>query len=56
MHIGIPQFILLLLWAASFGLVAAKHGQPKNENYNVFVTILALAIEFSLLYCGGFFR
>lgn len=35
--------------------VAAHHGEPREENYDVFISLIALAIQLALLTWGGFF-
>ena len=51
---GLPQIILMALFAINFCIVAAKHGQPQ-KNYDVRSTLLAAAIDIALLWWGGFF-
>jgi len=52
----IPQLIMIILWSASVGLSLAKHGEPKDSNYSVWVTLIAVGIEFWILHAGGFFN
>jgi hypothetical protein len=54
MHIGWPQGILLAMTLLGFGIVAAKHGEPRS-NYSFPTTFVAVGIELGLLYWGGFF-
>ena len=53
--LGIPQVIYILLMIAATVLAAAKHGQPQGGNHNVWTTLTAQIIVFSILYAGGFF-
>lgn len=48
-----PQIIIIVLYAASLGIAAAKHGEPR-ENYSFWTTLFAVIIEALLLYWGGF--
>ena len=50
-----PQITVIVLWAISFGLTAAKNGQPKTGNESVLVTVTAIAINALILWWGGFF-
>lgn len=48
--------ILLVLYVSSWGVVLAKHGEPKKEKYNIFTYTIMLALELWLLYKGGLFN
>lgn len=48
--------ILLVLYVSSWGIVLAKHGEPKGEKYNIFTYTIFLALELWLLYKGGLFN
>lgn len=37
--------ILLVLYVSSWGVVLAKHGEPKEEKYNIFTYTIFLALE-----------
>ena len=50
-----PQITVIVLAAIGVGIHFAKHGQPKSESYNGVVQMILVAIEFWLLYEGGFF-
>ena len=50
-----PQILLIVIMAIELGLVWAKHGQPRNEKYNVFINLAGTAVFVSLLIWGGFF-
>lgn len=47
--------ILLVLHILGIGIVVAKHGEPKDGKYNVFITLTAEALELWLLYKAGLF-
>jgi hypothetical protein len=49
-----PQMTFLLLTFMGFGLVVAKHGQPR-DNYNIITSVIDLVATLVLLYYGGFF-
>lgn len=44
-----PIIILIVLSALSLGLVMAKHGTPKEEKYNVWVTLVSLIVNWGLI-------
>ena len=50
---GYPQIILIVLYAMSFGITLARHGQSR-PNYNVNMTLTAMTLNAALLYWGGF--
>lgn len=54
---NIPLFILIGLFCISLGINIAKHGEPKNEKYNVWNTFLNWIIQLALtiwaIYAGG---
>ncbi len=50
-----PQIIYLALNAIGLGVALAKHGQPRDENYNFFMSSIAAGIQIALLAWGGFF-
>lgn len=55
-NLGVPQIIMICLYA--FGIIdtAIQHGNSKaNETYNVWITIASAAISAALLTWGGFF-
>lgn len=54
-QLGAPQIILLAIYVLNIAVVAAHHGEPRKENYDVFISLLALAIQLALLTWGGFF-
>ena len=45
----------LVFQVLGLGIVMAKHGKPKEGNYNFFMTFIAEAIGFTLLCLGGAF-
>lgn len=56
MNLGIPQIIYLALNLMGLGVIMSKHGQPRDEKYNVWTSLLMWAIVLSLLTWGGFFK
>jgi len=51
----LPQIIVLCLLAMSLGISLVKDGEPKNENYSVWTSLLSAVILLGLLFWGGFF-
>ena len=48
--------ILFIIWGIGLGISAAKHGQPRTNNYNFWGTLIATAIEVGLLWWAGLFE
>lgn len=55
MNVGIPEFIWILLSGMSLAMSLFFHGEPKG-NYSFWSTLIALALEFWIVWAGGFFR
>lgn len=55
MRLFAPQIIYMALVLVAGGITLAKHGEPRNENYNFGIWFLSTAITLALLYWGGFF-
>lgn len=53
--IGWPQIIFAGFMFIDIGIALAKHGEPKEEKYNFFITLIAVLLEFLILKAGGFF-
>lgn len=51
----IPVLIELALFTLSLGISLANHGKPRS-NENFVTTLIALAIQLSILHWGGFFN
>lgn len=51
----VPQIIYLALMMMDIGISLAKHGEPKNQKYNAWITSVSVAITVALLKWGGFF-
>jgi hypothetical protein len=51
---GWPQITFIALHMAAFGMHLAKNGEPRG-NYSSGGALIACAINFGLLYAGGFF-
>ena len=52
----IARFILIALIFMSFGIQMAKHGEPRKEHYDAGIGFVAVVIQITLLYFGGFFN
>ena len=52
---GIWQIIWIALMVLSFGIVVAKHGQPRDDKWNAWAMLVSAVIETTILYFGGFF-
>jgi hypothetical protein len=48
--------VLFMLWSLGLGMAIAKHGQPRRENYNAWITLLAILIEVGILWWAGLFN
>lgn len=56
MKLGIPQIIIIVLYACGLGISLAKHGEmEESKRHSVVPTIIATAIHMVLLWWGGFF-
>lgn len=55
MKLGIWQIIYVSLTLIGIGLAAGKHGQPRTDKWNVLATLIAGAIDITILAFGGFF-
>ncbi len=49
-----PQITVIICYVLSFLTVLAKHGEPKNENYDIGLTTASTLIMATLLFFGGF--
>jgi len=52
---GIPQIIILVLYALGLGVALAKHGEAELEQISFFKRLFSVAIHLLLLWWGGFF-
>lgn len=52
---GWPEYTYLALTVLGLGYVTAKHGQPKEDGYNVVTSLVTTAVVLFLLWWGGFF-
>ena len=50
-----PQVTMIVFAAISIGHAMALNGQPKTERHSVWVTTIAIGVEFWILAQGGFF-
>ena len=55
MYFGICQIIFTALLIMSLGIHLANHGKPKEGNYSFGMAFVSCAIQFVLLYFGGFY-
>lgn len=51
----IPQLIYLALTVLGLGLHVAKHGEPKENKYNVLRYLFNSIVTITILYYGHFF-
>ena len=50
-----PQIIWIFLAGGTIFVSLMKHGEPKG-NYNFWTTLIAMGLEFWIVYAGGFFK
>ena len=55
MKFGFCQLALTALYLMSLGIHLTRHGEPKTGKYSFWIALISCAIEFSLLYFGGFY-
>ena len=53
---GLPQIILIGLFAMSLGTSMADHGKPKTGKESFGSSLVAVILMLGLLYWGGFFN
>lgn len=53
---GIPQILVIVLYAMSLGISLVNHGKRSEKTENAGVTLIATIIIISLLWWGGFWR
>jgi len=51
-----PQITMMIIFGFNVGAALAKHGQPRDGTYNVFVILFGTVMEAAILYAGGFFN
>ncbi len=54
--IGWPQVTMMIIMGANVGISLAKHGEPREGNYNFIITMISALLEYWILKAGGFFR
>ena len=42
--------VILMLFAMNLGINLTRHGQPREDNYNLFTSLIAVIIEIILVY------
>ena len=52
----ICRIIYCCLMVMGLGMALAKHGETEVKTYNFGTSLFAAAIQFTLLYFGGFFN
>ena len=52
---GMPQIIIIVLYAITLLLSANNHGKPYEHNQNFCDSLIGVGIVFGLLIWGGFF-
>lgn len=52
---GIPQIIIIVLYAMGLGINLVKHGEPLEGKHNIVTSLIGTAIMIGLLIWGGFF-
>lgn len=52
---GIPQVVMIVLFALSLWQNLEKHGEQRSGSYDFGAALVAVATEIVLLYWGGFF-
>ena len=52
---GIPQIIMIIVFGLNLGISIAKNGEPREDTYNFWITLIGTIINVGLLYWGGFF-
>lgn len=52
---GLPQILLIGLYAMSLGISMSNHGESKTGKENFGNSLAATILMFGLLYWGGFF-
>jgi len=50
-----PQVIWIMLMTASMVIGMHQHGQPKKGTEDAWITLMAIIVNFGLLFWGGFF-
>ncbi len=50
-----PQILYLVMWAFGLGIVISHHGEPRDEEYNFFLSLAVSLVILGLLFWGGFF-
>lgn len=50
-----PQWIVVIAWLINISANGYLHGKPRQGNYNIGATFVAIAIWAFVLYKGGFF-
>lgn len=52
---GWPQIFMIAWFALALGVKLSKHGEPMKGNHSFGYALIAVAIEGTVLWFGGFF-
>lgn len=52
----LPQIIYISVLMLGLGLHIAKHGEPRDQDYNAFIALISIVLQLGLLWWGGFFN
>lgn len=52
----IPQIIWFILAGANLAVNLVRHGEPREDNYNIWTSLISFVVACVLLYFGGFFN
>ena len=55
-NLGIPQFIMILIFTLNLCISLMKHGETKKGNESFGLSVIGNAILFAILWWGGFFK
>lgn len=53
---SLPAIIMIVYWCLALGIWLAKNGEVKIEKYSFKAALITVAIQFGILYWGGFFN
>jgi hypothetical protein len=53
---GIPEVIFICIECLGLGIMLVKHGQMRDDKYNIWSQLISAAVMTGLLFWGGFFN
>ncbi|MGL5330362.1 MAG: hypothetical protein ACRDD7_13920 [Peptostreptococcaceae bacterium] len=53
--LGLPQILIIVLYALSLGIHLTNHGKDRKDKYDFWTSMVSAGMVFGLLYWGGFF-